>query len=276
MKYFTIENETNNITVHASAEQAEAVANAERFRNEGALAKLATEWPMARLVEIWNGLPGAEPVKKFKDRATAVNRIWRAIQTLGGPEPTEQSEAEHVATEPVTGEVAEAAVGTGVAPQGANVAPAGEPSPEQATPTEPPAETAPVDIAKCTKLLKIAAVAQGEYWDALRDLEEAIGFEIDDPGDLEEVTVELLIEQEQASQKRKSAARGPRENSKTSQVIEMLKRPEGATIEEIMAKMNWLKHTTRAMLSAGGSLIKKHHLNVTSETVGETRRYYIK
>ena len=41
MKYFTIENETNNITVHASAEEAEAVANAERFRNEGGLAKLA-------------------------------------------------------------------------------------------------------------------------------------------------------------------------------------------------------------------------------------------
>ena len=86
MKTFTIDNETNNITVHASAQDAVAVANAERFRNEGGLAKLATEWPMARLVEIWNGIPGAEPAKKFKDRATAVSRIWKAIQPRGGTE----------------------------------------------------------------------------------------------------------------------------------------------------------------------------------------------
>jgi hypothetical protein len=60
------------------------------------------------------------------------------------------------------------------------------------------------------------------------------------------------------------------------QVIAMLKRPEGTTLEEIMTAMQWQKHTTRAMLSAGGSLIKKHGLAVTSETVGETRHYYIK
>jgi hypothetical protein len=43
-----------------------------------------------------------------------------------------------------------------------------------------------------------------------------------------------------------------------------------------MTAMKWQKHTTRAMLSAGGSLIKKHNLNVTSEMAGEVRRYYIK
>ena len=56
----------------------------------------------------------------------------------------------------------------------------------------------------------------------------------------------------------------------------MLKRPGGTTLEEIMTSMGWLKHTTRAMLSAGGSLTKKHGLVVISEKVGETRRYYIK
>ena len=50
MKTFTIENETNNITVHATVLDAEAVANAERFRNEIGLAKLAAQWPTARLV----------------------------------------------------------------------------------------------------------------------------------------------------------------------------------------------------------------------------------
>jgi hypothetical protein len=95
MKIFTIANETNNIQVHGSMEEAEAITGAERFRNEAALAKLAADWPSARLIEIWNSLPGATPVKKFKDRATAASRIWKAIQNLGQtvPEVVEQSEA---------------------------------------------------------------------------------------------------------------------------------------------------------------------------------------
>ena len=82
MKVFTIETETNNITVHATMQDAEAVAGAELFRNETGLAKLAAEWPAARLIEIWNTLPGAAPVKKFKDRKTAVRRLWAAFQKL--------------------------------------------------------------------------------------------------------------------------------------------------------------------------------------------------
>src|SRR3569623_200058 len=82
MKIFTIESETNNIMIHPSVDEAESVANAVLFRNEAGLAKLAAGWPVARLVEIWNSLPGDTPVAKFKDRATAVSRIWKAIQTL--------------------------------------------------------------------------------------------------------------------------------------------------------------------------------------------------
>src|SRR5277367_6482723 len=82
MKNFTIESETNNIMIHGSAKEADAVPNTERFSNEAALAKLAANWPAARLVEIWNSLPGETAVKKFKDRATAVSRIWKAIQNL--------------------------------------------------------------------------------------------------------------------------------------------------------------------------------------------------
>src|SRR5271170_5058882 len=93
MKTFTIENETNNIMIHGSAKEAEAVPNSERFSNQAALAKLAANWPAARLVEIYNSLPGETPVKKFKDRATAVSRIWKAIQSLGQPVPaTEEPE----------------------------------------------------------------------------------------------------------------------------------------------------------------------------------------
>jgi len=88
---FTIENGTNNVTVHATVQEAETIANAELFRSEAGLARLAADWPMVKLVEIWNSLPGAEPVNKFKDRAAAVNRIWKAIQALGGAEEATQS-----------------------------------------------------------------------------------------------------------------------------------------------------------------------------------------
>ena len=50
MKTFTIDNETNNITIHPTIQDADAVTNAERFRHEVGLAKLAANWPAARLV----------------------------------------------------------------------------------------------------------------------------------------------------------------------------------------------------------------------------------
>src|SRR6266567_136569 len=93
VKTFTIENETNNITSHASAREAEATPGSDRFGTEAALAKLAANWPAARLVEIWNSLPGETPVKKFKDRATAVSRIWKAIQSLGQAAPATEEPA---------------------------------------------------------------------------------------------------------------------------------------------------------------------------------------
>ena len=42
---------------------------------------------------------------------------------------------------------------------------------------------------------------------------------------------------------------GPREGSKTAQVVEMLKRKNGATLEEIMEKMAWQRHTVRGFMA---------------------------
>jgi hypothetical protein len=227
----TIENETNNITVHGSAKEADAVLNSERFSTEAALAKLAANWPAARLGEIFNSLPGETPVKKFKDRATAVSRIWKAIQRLGetAPAPAEETAplpetalvlekaGETTQPEAVVPAFTEPAVGTDVAPQ----------SPDVAS-LEPGAKKK----AARTKKAPVAATAKD--------------------------------------------AGTPREGSKTSRVIAMLKQPGGTTLEAIMAEMGWLKHTTRAMLSAGGSLAKKHGLVVSSEKVGDKRVYSIK
>lgn len=160
MKTFTIENETNNITAHASAKEAEAFPNVERFSTESALAKLTANWPVGRLVEIWNSLPGETPVKKFKDRATAVSRIWKAIQSLGPAAPpvekpvpvphtapvSEPESSETAQPETVVAESTEPAPATSVAPQAPDVAPAEPPAntkAKRARKTPVAAETAP-------------------------------------------------------------------------------------------------------------------------------------
>jgi len=56
--------------------------DAEKFTSENELAKLAAQWPAKRLVEIWNGIPGVRKVAKFRDRKTAVRRIWTKAQEL--------------------------------------------------------------------------------------------------------------------------------------------------------------------------------------------------
>ena len=68
---------------------------------------------------------------------------------------------------------------------------------------------------------------------------------------------------------------GPRETSKTAQLIGMLRTRGGATLEGICQKFGWQAHTTRAMMSAGGTLTKKHGITVISEKVGEFRTYRI-
>jgi hypothetical protein len=57
------------------------------FGLEQELAALAATWPGARLVEIWNRLPGKKPVAKFTNRNAAVQRIWKAVQMLESAAP---------------------------------------------------------------------------------------------------------------------------------------------------------------------------------------------
>jgi hypothetical protein len=236
MKTFTIENETNNIAIHATIQDAEAVANAERFRTEAQLAKLAADWPATRLVEIWNSLPGETPVRKFKDRATAVSRIWKAIQSLGNAAPAEEM------------------------PEPAAETPAAEVVPELADVPQEASETAQPEV----------VIPETE--------EPAVTADV--APQTTDVAPEAAPAKNKATRAKKAPKAGeggaPREGSKTAQVIAMLNREGGTTLEEIMTAMQWQKHTTRAMLSAGGSLTKNHGLTVISEKVGEHRRYSIK
>src|SRR5438874_1341520 len=91
MSTFTIDAD-NNITAYASAEEASQgeATGLVSFDSQATLAKVSTEWPLSRFVEIWNGIPGQSPVKKFQDRKKAVARVWAAIQPLAGNEAAEE------------------------------------------------------------------------------------------------------------------------------------------------------------------------------------------
>lgn len=41
-----------------------------------------SRFPTSRLIGIFNALPGASPVKKFTDRASAIRRVWAALEAL--------------------------------------------------------------------------------------------------------------------------------------------------------------------------------------------------
>ena len=58
--------------------------------------------------------------------------------------------------------------------------------------------------------------------------------------------------------------------SKSSLVLAMLQRPEGATIAQIVTATSWLPHTTRAALTG----LKKKGYQVTSEKAEDEERVY--
>lgn len=63
-----------------------------------------------------------------------------------------------------------------------------------------------------------------------------------------------------------------REGTKQALLIEMLRRPEGATIDDIVAATGWQSHTVRGAMA--GALKKKLGLEVTSEKIEGRGRVY--
>ncbi len=97
MRLFAIDKD-ETITAFPAAEY--VPDGQEQFASEKELAKLASNWPADRLVNIWNSFAGVagfgadlKPVKKFTDRKTAAARIWKAIQKLDTPAPQETAPA---------------------------------------------------------------------------------------------------------------------------------------------------------------------------------------
>ncbi|MCU1274538.1 MAG: hypothetical protein JWO48_1969 [Bryobacterales bacterium] len=70
----------------------------------------------------------------------------------------------------------------------------------------------------------------------------------------------------------KDAAQKVREGSKQAEVIDLLRRSQGATLAEIMELTGWQAHTVRGFVS--GTLIKKLGLEVESFRSNEKERTY--
>ena len=189
MRTYTIDSE-NNITVFANVKEAKTSneTGAVIFTTQGELGKLATDWPISRLVEIWNSLTGVTPVKKFTDRKTAIARIWKAIQSLQ-PAPETQGKA-----------------------------------------------TAPRDVAT-GRAAKTKATSKAKG--------------------------------------RKKGARksqGAREGSKKAAILALLRRPDGATLKDLMAATGWQAHSVRGFIS--GAIVRKMGLKVESQKRADGERAY--
>ena len=64
---------------------------------------------------------------------------------------------------------------------------------------------------------------------------------------------------------------GPREGSKTAQVVAMLQRKSGTTLAEIMEKMGWQKHTVRGFMA--GAMKKAGYTVESFKPEGGERTY---
>ena len=73
-----------------------------------------------------------------------------------------------------------------------------------------------------------------------------------------------------------SAKRGkqeaPKARTKLARLEAMLRRPDGATVEQISKSLDWQTHSVRGAMS--GALKKKQGLTITSEKMDDGRRIY--
>ena len=72
--------------------------------------------------------------------------------------------------------------------------------------------------------------------------------------------------------KQAKPAANVREGSKTARVLDLLKRPDGATLKELMKATGWQPHSVRGFIS--GVLGKKMGLGVTSTKGEDSERSY--
>lgn len=215
----TVDNDT---TVYPTRKEAQEAADkcgddCHGFDSAETLEAVLTSGPATRAVEIWNALPGVEPVKGFKSKGQAASRIFKQLTGLGDDIQDGEETPEPVA----------AAV------------PA---KPKKAKPSQKAARAAkPRKSAKTAKKSKRANKKARAGSKSVASKHNS---------------------------RRTNASNG---DSKKTQVIEMISKKGGATLESIMAGTGWQRHTCRGMLA---TLKTKGGLNVESFKTTEGERAY--
>jgi len=126
------------------------------------------------------------------------------------------------------------------------------------------AGVAPFDDLKPVKKFTDRKTAVARLWRAIQRL--------DAPAAPQAADVAPKAKRPRKAAKPEGAAPTAREGSKKAIVLEMLRRPEGATLQEIMSVTGWMAHSVRGFIS--GSLGKKMGLTVESVKTPEGARAY--
>ena len=92
------------------------------------------------------------------------------------------------------------------------------------------------------------------------------------PGKRTTAAKKSAVKAKPGATKAKKPATAKRSGTKQEQLIAMLKREEGATVEEVVKAFGWQPHTVRGAIS--GALKKKLGLKVDSEKVEDRGRIY--
>ena len=103
---------------------------------------------------------------------------------------------------------------------------------------------------------------------------DAIGIE-HEAGSANAVALDALTDEPAAQAAVSGAAptsRAPREGTKQAALIDMLSRPEGATLDELATALEWAPHTCRGAMS--GALKKRLGLVIASQKVDGRGRVY--
>jgi hypothetical protein len=249
MKAFAIDDETNISFFDTKAEAAKHIESCDSgavFTTQDQLATVAANMPTSTLIEIFNSFTGVTEVKKFQSKAAAVSRIWHECQKMAketvAPITTADDMVRHINV------LEERAETPTVDATAAHVEAEGG----TATDTTTTRTTDPLD-----------AIGQTLNTDAPKPKRAKPAKVAKAPKAAKE-----------AAPKPEGDAKAPRDGSKTAQVIEMLKQPGGAKLADIMKRFDWQQHTTRSLLSAGGSLTKKHGITVKSEKGADGDRVF--
>lgn len=112
----------------------------------------------------------------------------------------------------------------------------------------------------------------GDDWFVAAESYDALG--LPRPAPITVAKLDTIIANAEAAQQAQAPKPRTRDNSKLSQVIAMLKRPEGATIQQICATTGWQAHTVRGTFA--GAFKKKLGLDITSTKNMGDRVYRIR